>query len=665
MTNNYLSSLLKNHQNNIVLICFLLVWTVGISQTKSIDSLRNLLSNTQNDSIRFELTQKLAFDFLFTQLDSSMVYAIQLNELANKNNSISFKGRSLEVLGRVNAYQNHYDKAKQILNEALELAEKHDLDKSIIYSSLGITYQREGLYEKSIEYFFVGLKLDEKESNNDGIITKSVNIANTYSKLGDNLKSIEYKKNVIHLIENTKNKKIRHQIGVFWNNMAVDYAQLNKLDSCIYYLKKSLHANSLADNKAEISRSYHNIGIIFREKNQLDSALHYTKKGLQINEILKDTLELVLSNRAVGTIYSKLNDYTNSLSYLDKANELGIQINNPSLISDNNLAFSKLYEQFGDHKKSLEAYKKYISYKDSIFKINSQKNIDELKVSYETEKKERAIAEQQIQIQNQELDIIKKQRQVTLWVIIGGILALLLGITFWFNKERQKRKQQQIENLQKQQEIIKLEALVSGEEKERVRLAQDLHDGINGDLSVIKFKINSLDKKTFSETETGVHNQAISMLDNAIDQVRRISHNLAPPSLHNFSLLEAIRQYCNKVQQTNSFTVDFQNFGNLFSFDSEKETAIYRIIQELLNNISKHAKASEVLVQLNSTEEVLEITVEDDGQGFDTQNVKNGIGLQNIASRVSFLKGNLHINSGNDGSAFIITIPYLTSTKIS
>jgi len=104
MTTNSLSFILKNKRNKIFITWFLFVCITGKSQTKSIDSLRNLLSNTQNDSIRFELTQKLAFDFLFTQLDSSMAYAKKMDELADKNQSISFKGRSLEVLGRVNAY---------------------------------------------------------------------------------------------------------------------------------------------------------------------------------------------------------------------------------------------------------------------------------------------------------------------------------------------------------------------------------------------------------------------------------------------------------------------------------------------------------------------------------------------------------------------------------
>ena len=148
----------------------------------------------------------------------------------------------------------------------------------------------------------------------------------------------------------------------------------------------------------------------------------------------------------------------------------------------------------------------------------------------------------------------------------------------------------------------------------------------------------------------------LDMLDNAIDQVRRISHNLAPPSLQNFNLNEAIRQHLGKIQLAHQMDIDFQTFGQAPSFSTEQETALYRIVQELLNNIVKHAEATETLVQLNHTEEFTQLVIEDNGKGFDTKISQNGIGLQNIASRVAFLKGDLNIESSGEGSTFTITL---------
>ncbi|WP_271785377.1 sensor histidine kinase [Aquimarina algiphila] len=146
------------------------------------------------------------------------------------------------------------------------------------------------------------------------------------------------------------------------------------------------------------------------------------------------------------------------------------------------------------------------------------------------------------------------------------------------------------------------------------------------------------------------------MLDNTVEQVRRISHNLAPSSLLNFNLIEVIQQFCDRINSSNPLNTSFQYFGKQFKLEKEKETVIYRIIQELTNNIIKHANATEALIQINSYENKLHITVEDNGIGFDPDVKSHGIGLQNIKSRVSLLNANLDIHSSAEGTSFNIEI---------
>ncbi|MEO0902487.1 MAG: sensor histidine kinase, partial [Bacteroidota bacterium] len=404
--------------------------------------------------------------------------------------------------------------------------------------------------------------------------------------------------------------------------------------------------------------NYTDVANIYREKENRDSSKIYLKKAYIIQKEENLESDLMLTLASLTLLDTESNNLDSAQNYLNEAF---------SLQSDTKKGKREVYRvayilnrKKGNTKKALEYHELFVTTKDSILNDVTQKNLNETLAKYETEKKEREIAEQEVIIKQQELDLSNKQRQIAIWGGLGGILILLLGASLWTGKERQKRKEQEIVSIKSQQEVVRLESLVAGEEKERIRLAQDLHDGINGDLSVIKFKIDGVDKKQMSETTTEGLNQAMHMLDNAIDQVRRISHNLAPPSLQNFNLTEAIKQYASKMQSTHGIQIDFQTFGKMPSFTSDQETALYRIVQELLNNIIKHAEAKETLIQLNYTDEHTELVIEDDGKGFDTKISKNGIGLQNIASRVAFLKGNLNIESSGEGSTFTITLPKIS-----
>ncbi|MEL7003103.1 MAG: sensor histidine kinase [Bacteroidota bacterium] len=241
-------------------------------------------------------------------------------------------------------------------------------------------------------------------------------------------------------------------------------------------------------------------------------------------------------------------------------------------------------------------------------------------------------------------------------LIVGSFLLILfIGFYFYF-RQRQKARSKEILVLKREQEIIRLEALIKGEEKERYRLARDLHDGINGDLSVIKYKRTSINPELLSEQEKVPHQEAIIMLDNAVEQVRRISHNLAPPSLQNFSLQEAIHQYCSQISSSQSVNIDFQFFGGTVDLKEEYEMAIFRTVQELVNNVVRHSEASEALVQINHRDNQLHITVEDNGTGFDIDDKYSGMGLSNIRSRVDFMNGDLQIDSDSKGTTFNITI---------
>jgi signal transduction histidine kinase len=149
------------------------------------------------------------------------------------------------------------------------------------------------------------------------------------------------------------------------------------------------------------------------------------------------------------------------------------------------------------------------------------------------------------------------------------------------------------------------------------------------------------------------------MLDTSIKELRRVAHNMMPEMLTKFGLDEALKEYCNTINTTKLLTVKYQSVGMDLRPDRSIEIIIYRIVQELLNNIMKHAAATEAFVQLVRENNRLNVVVEDDGKGFDTSLLKNnkGAGLTSIQSRVDYLKGQLDIHSGA-GKGTLVNIEF-------
>jgi signal transduction histidine kinase len=306
---------------------------------------------------------------------------------------------------------------------------------------------------------------------------------------------------------------------------------------------------------------------------------------------------------------------------------------------------SNLYEAKGDFKKAFAERKFFDVLKDSILTKDHLAAIGKMDVQYQTEKKDKEIAEQKLALEKSE----SKTRTMNILIVS----LLLASILLWFLfQQRQKRIQQQLITIQREQEVRTLESLMEGEEKERLRIAKELHDGVNGDLSAIKFKLSSL-----LNMNNTVIKEAVTMIDKSCEQVRAISHNLVPPSLKDFNLLEAVDEYCQSMNSIHSPEITFQHLGNAIVLDKKQEANIYRIVQELVTNSVKHAEANEINVQLSHLDGTLQLTIEDDGKGFDKSKVESdGIGLQNVSSRIDYLNADLDFVSNEKGTSYTITM---------
>ena len=208
--------------------------------------------------------------------------------------------------------------------------------------------------------------------------------------------------------------------------------------------------------------------------------------------------------------------------------------------------------------------------------------------------------------------------------------------------------EKEVIQLQQEKQLFGSNSVLKGQEEERSRLAKDLHDGLGGLLSGIKFTLNSMTgNQVISEQNSNVFNRALGQLDNAISELRRVAHSMMPEALLKFGLKDALQDYCEGINQSGKLEVNFEAWGLEERQEQSIEVSLYRIVQELLNNTMKHAEATKAHVQLVQNENLLTLTVEDNGKGFDSHNLQTnkGAGITNVESRVAYLNGKMDIKS--------------------
>ena len=254
------------------------------------------------------------------------------------------------------------------------------------------------------------------------------------------------------------------------------------------------------------------------------------------------------------------------------------------------------------------------------------------------------------------------------FLFIAGILAvLLLAISFlvitFINQRRKWQLQNEMGQLKEQQQNQLIEAAVKSEENERHRIAETLHDEVGAILSSVRLHFSNINTEILDEKSKILHGKSKELLDDGIQKVRTVSHNLHSTLLKEFGLNEAIRNFLNKTVQGSLVTVD-TNLDNNYSIQNpQTDLGVYRIVQELINNILKHAHAKYINISSKMKSETLELLLRFDGKGLTQKEFEElryrpeGLGLKNIQNRIILLKGKIFFESREAVNQIILTIP--------
>ncbi len=624
---------------------------------KTQDSLLAVAYKKDGDSSSVKAFQTIQRNFFNAgKYDSTFKYAQELIALTKKMNDTKELAKAYFNLGTVCSNLTMYDSAKHYT----ELAEKAAMqagDSFLLvncYNTFAIQYRYQSDYNTSISYAIKGATIAERSS--DSSIIKLIpmlylNIGNSLVAENQLAKAIEYGKKALQFTNYTDEQRFRILLQL---DIADAYIKLRNFDSAKEYVTNAVKENDLLDNVIVDILTFNTQGFYYYSIGSYDAALAAYRQSYDLcGKIGNDYLEAESANN-VADILLKQKKFGEALPFAEKANTISIRLRHFRVAATSFNVLKEIAIASGNYKDALRYAELNRQYADSATNEATQKNTLSLEKKYQSQKKEKEIAELTIANTEQELEAVKRNR-----FLAGGsiaVLSLLVILALLYRNSKQKQllaanenilNQEHIKFLERQQQVVSLQSMLNGQETERSRISKDLHDGLGGLFSTIKMYFSTLQHEQEPLRNDALFTKSYELIDTASEEVRRIAHNMMPEVLMKLGLMHALKDMCSNITAGKLLHVKLQSYGMEKRLGESTEIMLYRIVQELLNNIIKHAQATNVIVQFNREASQLTVTVEDNGRGFNQRELKekNHIGLETIKSRVNYLNGNISIDS--------------------
>jgi len=566
------------------------------------------------------------------------------------------KGRLIIKMKAVeNAYDHHPDSLEYYANDALPLARQlNDINAETRIQRLrGAKTYLNGDFDKSVEIYLAMIKKGEKYPPYTELGSIYYELSGVYGKNNYPEVARGYIFKGIAVGQVLNDDKL---LADGYNRIGVYYERMGNKDSAFYCYQQALISNQKAGELLGESYSLENIAGIYSQQHQPDKALDYQKKALAYRRKSGDNYSVAVATINIAETFDSLKQYDSAIYYARATIQLARSIGFKDVIRYSYGFLSGIYENKKDYKTALTYHQMYTKLDDSIFDDTKSKQIAELNTKYETAQKEEKIRalDQQTTIQQLQL----KQRNFLL-VIALGILIMGAIITYLVYNRRKLKEQTRLQSAINKQQEIAARDVIQAEERERRRIAADLHDGVGQMLSAALMNINSLfDKLKVNKEKEPLADKTLALLTDSYDELRLISHQMIPNALIKAGLSSAIKELITHIDQS-KLAISLEIIGLNKRMDEEIETVLYRVIQEAINNVIKHAKASKLHIQLVKDTDGITITIEDNGVGFDLKKIKkDGIGLKNMLSRIDFHHGTIDVDSKpGRGTLIAIYIP--------
>ncbi len=621
--------------------------------------------------MRIVWLRDIGYEFEQTDFEKCKAYYLQAIAVSKKLKLPNQEAGSINDLGSLYEQHEQCDTAVIVLKEALELAKKINAFQiaGAALGNLGNCCLRRNQRIDGVNYYIEAASYfaKAKDTSNTALVYSAINVV--FNGMHNYQKAYEYGEKSIEYALKTKKTSILARAYV---NASSNLVQLNQTEKAFNYMIKALeYARRSAETDA-LQDAYYNIAEHYLLTKNYPVAQLYADSNLVCAKQIDNNEDLSASYNLEGEICVSTNKPDVAMKSFLKSVDYAEKNGGWKQLSETYLNLAQLEKQIGNYKQAYEYISKYSAVKDSLLNQDTRDRLSELEAKYQSAQKQDEIKQLQKEQQIQQLSI--RQKSTLNYALLGGLIALLIiGSLFYRSYQRkqqllQKNEQiqaQRIRELEQEQQLIATNALLKGQEEERSRVAKDLHDGLGGMLSGIKLTLYAMKGNVIlSADNANLFSKTVEQLDNSISEMRRVAHNMMPEALVKFGLAQALQDYCEGINDSSQINCVLQLYGLEKRLDGTTEVVIYRIIQELLNNVIKHANATEAVVQVIRNGDKINITIEDNGKGFDMaeSGINKGAGLSNVRSRVSYLHGTMDVESAR-GKGTSVHIDNLTDNS--
>ncbi len=631
------------------------------------------------------------FKASFAMIDSAIYYG-------NIENNYRILGYAYQAQAVFNSAYGDYDKAIESGEKSIKyllLAEDYQ-ELPLTYSGVSTFYAQSGNSDKALEYLHKASRYTKYAKDNRLIVDLYNNYGMLFYKMGKTDSAYYYFNAAIHNLEPTDSLRK----GQMFGNIASVFIRIHNYQRGLEYLNKSyqyLNEKDAPINKNKTRLKMARLQIILKD---IDKAKNLILKALQYFESTHNEKYIIYAKSLLAQVYLEEGNFKEAenllitLKNVDKQGNLDIsshyylaklalaldhgredEINNAIKEAKNVLGkmdnlpqksqFYKLesdyYYDKKEYKKSISSLLKYYALKDSLNDLIKAFNIENSDAKYETEKKELLIKEQKLQLENN-----LYQRNLILSILLGLLFTGFIIYSFLKREHKAKNaliekdlklKEQEIEFLKKENKIISMDAILEGQEEERKRIALDLHDNIGSMVTAIKVKVMNIQENLEALEDMNIKDQLDGMITNVSTELRRISHNMTPIAFDMTGIDGAVNDLLLELENKGIEVINDLTGLNVFE-DKQKAILLYRVFQEITQNILKHSGATKVVLESYVNEGELFISIKDDGVGIPIQiwNESTNLGLKSIKSRIHYLEGEIILKESN-GTHLIIKIP--------
>lgn len=545
-------------------------------------------------------------------------------------------------------------KSTRFLSNALKRAQHiQDIPATAkLYSLLATSTYYEGKYDLSLDYNLKAIALFDE-------LNDKVQLGDAYATLGHQIKRRDLKKGMHYMrkgIAILKQTDAEDELARAYNNFGVLHLMNAHPDSALTYFSDGLKIVRQRNDSLGIPYSLINMAYAYVEMGKYELVLPYLDEALEIRKARNDQNGMAETLTNYAEYYAAKNDYNKAIEVYLQSQEIATRIGYRNLAKHNAFELSKCYEQIGNVQQALQYLKEAEELEDQLLNEQTNSTIAALEVQFETERKEKELAEHKTMLQEQQ---VRDTRKNYLLGGLGILFVLFLGVGFLIRRNYVFKQQQlKTENALKDQ--LAAEQLKNELHEERLRISRDLHDNIGSQLSYLT---SSMDNLKYVSTETTVNSKLDELTDFTRDTVGKLRDTIWAMNRETLTLNELeirISNYLNTVRSLLKETeIVFQAEISDFQVPLSPTQGIYifRIMQEAINNAAKYALSSQITVRLTDDGHTFSLSVRDNGIGFNPEVVASGDGLKNMRYRSEEINGKVEIHSTvGVGTEIVLTV---------